>query len=67
MNITEHRNHYFHIDGTKKEPKKRAGGQETVEEWIAKGNKPEVIQIGVGRYLSDLEKSLKRKYGVAKK
>jgi len=62
MNITEHRKNYFHIDGIRSTQKDVIEGQETVEEWKARTNKePDVIPLGVGRFLSDLEKANKQK------
>ena len=57
MNIIEYRKNYFHIDGIKTEARARAQGQETVEQWIAKGNTPEIVPMGQSSYLSEIEKA----------
>lgn len=65
MNIIEHRKNYFHIDGVKTEARERTEGQETVEEFIAKGGKVKTIPIGMSSYLNDIQKAnlQKNSYG----
>lgn len=57
MNITEYRKNYYHLDGIKTEARERAEGQETVEEFIAKGGKVEIVPIGLSSYLNDMQKA----------
>lgn len=68
MNITEHRKNYFHIDGIHSTKKEIVQGQETVEEFIARGGNVTIIKVGAFGYKSDLEKARdtvkRRKQGV---
>ena len=68
MNITEHRKHYFHIDGIHSIKKQRIEGQETVEEFQARGGIITKIKVGAFGFKSDLEKAAdtvnRRKQGI---
>lgn len=60
MNIQENRKRHFNIDGPKIYCHKRIESeklQADVERWIAKGNRLEIVPMGMSSYLNDLEKA----------